>query len=162
MAEPMPDEITGDYGTAHRIPTAHYREDNPAALDAWIITAACWHPAWSQYLLCLISLADLDDVPPVTKSTPDVTHELLVVALNPDHGPYDASTVRPDGLHHLTPVNIASQFTATDDQARRIAHLCARAVVDGRLTPETGDAPTLIRSWWHVRITQTLEHPHHR
>ncbi|MFD9107161.1 hypothetical protein [Streptomyces bottropensis] len=155
------DTLTGSYGTAHRIPADHYREENAAALDAWIITADHWHPAWSQYLLCLITLADLDEMPPAKKYAPGVTHELLVVALNPDHGPYDATTVRPDGLHHLTPVNIADQFTATDDQALRITQLCARAVVDGRLTPETGDAPELIRSWWHARIRDTLEHPHH-
>ena len=162
MTEPHTDTLTGPYGTAHRIPTAHYRQQNPATLDAWIITADHWHPAWSQYLLCLISLADVEGAPPAKKRTPDVTHELLVVVLNPDHGPYDASTVRPGGLHHLTPVNIAEQFTATDDQARRIATLSVRAVVDGRLTPETGDAPRLIRAWWHARIRQTLEHANHQ
>ncbi|WP_060879973.1 hypothetical protein [Streptomyces scabiei] len=155
------DTLTGSYGTAHRIPTAHYREEHPGALDAWIITAEHWHPAWSQYLLCLMTLADIDGIPPAKKRTPGVTHELIVVVLNPDHGPYDAATVRAGQLQHLTPVNIAEQFTATDDQALRITHLCARAVVDGRLTPETGDAPTQIRAWWHARIRDTLEHPHH-
>ncbi|WP_086746210.1 hypothetical protein [Streptomyces scabiei] len=155
------DVLTGRHGTAHRIPTAHYREQHRATLDAWIITAEHWHPHWSQYLLALISLADIEGAPPAKKRTPDVTHELLVVVLNPDHGPYDARAVRPGDLHHLTPVNIAEQFTATDDQALNIARLSVRDVVDGRLTPETGDAPGLIRSWWHVRIRDTLDHPHH-
>lgn len=161
MPEPTDDDtLTGGYGTAHRMP-AHAYADRPATLDCWIITADCWHPAWSQYMLGLVHLADTPGAPPAKKRAPDATHELLVVALNPEHGPYDAATARSDQLHHLTPVNIAEQFTATDEQALRITRLCARAVVDGRLTPETGDAPTQIRAWWHARIRDTLEHPHH-
>jgi hypothetical protein len=156
------DELTGRYGAAHRIPHGNYHAQNPAALDAWIITADRWHPLWSQYLLAVVSLADIEGMPPANKRGTDVTHELLVIALNPDHGPYDAPTATTETLQHLTPVNIAEQFTATDDQARRIAFLCVRAVVDGQLTPETGDAPRLIRAWWHARIRQTLEHPHHQ
>ena len=154
-------ELTGPYGTAHRIPRANYT-GNPAALDGWIITADHWHPLWSQYLLSLVTLADVEGAPPANKRSAEVTHELTVLALDPDHGPYEAATYGTSDLRYLTPVNIAEQFTATDDQALRITHLCVRAVLDGRLTPETGDAPTLIRSWWHAHITQTLEHPHHQ
>ncbi|MDX2551345.1 hypothetical protein [Streptomyces stelliscabiei] len=159
MTPAIPDTLTGRHGVAHRIPTARYREEHRATLDAWIITAERWHPNWSQYLLCALSLADIEGAPPAKKRTPDVTHELLVVVLNPDHGPYDARLVRPDHLQHLTPVNVAEQFTATDDQARRIARLCTREVVDGRLTPETGDAPDHVRAWWHITIREALNNP---
>lgn len=163
MTEPTTDDtLTGPYGTAHRIPRANYAASNPAALDGWIITADCWHPLWSQYLLSLVTLADIEGAPPANKQRAHFTHELTVLALDPDHGPYTADTYSTDSLRYLTPVNIAEQFTATDDQARHITDLCARAVVDGRLTPETGDAPDHIRAWWHARITQTLEHPHHQ
>lgn len=159
-----PDELTGAYGTARRVPRDRYRDSHPAGLNAWIITAPCWHPIWSQYQLGVVSLADIPGVPPARLQRPGVTHELNVVALNPDHGPYDARHLPDEGLHFLTPVNIAEQFTTTDEQARNLAQLCARAVVDGLLIPETADAPDGIRAAWRSSIHQTLAHdhdPHH-
>lgn len=87
-------------------------------------------------------------------------------ALNPDHGPYEAATFNSRQLSEfvLTPVNVVEQFTCTDQQARNLATLCARACVDGLLTPETGDAPDRIRAAWRQSIHQTLDHardPHH-
>lgn len=159
-----PDELTGAFGIARRIPSDSYRTSHPAGLDGWIITAPLWHPAWAQYNLGVVSLADIPGLPPANLHRPGVTHELTVVALNPDHGPYDARRLPAGGLHFLTPVNIAEQFTANDDQARSLALLCARAVVDGVLCPETADAPDRIRASWRSSIHQTLAHdhdPHH-
>jgi hypothetical protein len=161
-----PDELTGPFGTAHRIPHTDYRDTQPAGLDSWIITAPCWHPLWSQYNLGVVSLADFPGMPPARRQRPGVTHELSIVALNPEHGPYDARTISRTGqpLAFLLPVNIAEQFTTTDDHARHLALLCARAVVDGILCPETADAPDRIRAAWRTSIHQTLEHqhdPHH-
>ena len=103
-------------------------------------------------------------MPPANKRGADFTHELLVIVLDPEHGPYNAATASPETLQHLTPVNIAEQFTTTDDQARTLTQLCARACVDGALTPENGDAPDRIRAHWRSTIRQTLDHdhdPHH-
>lgn len=156
----FPDELTGDLGTARRVPDGAFA-DRPAALTLWIITAPAWHPLWSQYSLSVVSLADIPGTPPAIKKFPGATHELLVMALNPDHGPYDAHTVRSDTLHHLTPINIAEQFTTTDTQAQQLATLCVRAVVDGRLNPETADAPERIRASWSQAIEETLDHASH-
>jgi len=164
MTDQQPDELTGALGTAVRVPPANYRDDNLAGLDCWIITAPSWHPVWSQYALAVVSLADFDGLPPAHKKRAGVTHELLVLALNPEHGPYDARTLRTGDLRHLEPVNICEQFTSTDDQARHLAYLCVRAIVDGVLIPETGDAPDRIRAAWRSSIHQTLDHehdPHH-
>jgi hypothetical protein len=156
-----PDGLAGAFGAAHRIPATNF-PDNKTTLDAWIITAPYWHPLWSQYVLAVITLADLPGVPPAHKERPDVTHQVLVMTLDPNSGPYDAATVTE--LHFLQPGNIAAQFTTTDDQARDLAPLCVRAVVDGLLTPETADAPAKTRAAWRQVIHQTLEHhrdPHH-
>ncbi|MFF5842154.1 hypothetical protein ACFY74_11875 [Streptomyces massasporeus] len=158
---PEHDELTGPYGTARRIPRDTYRDSHPAGLEGWIITAPCWHPLWSQYNLGVVSLADIPDLPPANLQRPGVTHELSVVALNPDFGPYDALHLPAHGLRFLTPVNVAEQFTTTDDRARELAALCARAVVHGVLCPETADAPERVRAAWHSSITQTLAHPDH-
>lgn len=155
-----PDDLTGSLGTAERAPDTAFA-DRPAALTLWIITAPAWHPLWSQYSLSVVTLADIPGEQPAIKKFPGATHELLVMALNPEHGPYDASAIRSDTLHHLTPVNIAEQFTATDEQAQVLAALCAHAVVDGLLNPETGDAPERIRASWSRVIEQTLDHANH-
>ncbi|WP_181871608.1 hypothetical protein [Sphaerisporangium album] len=156
--------ITGAYGTAHRIPPTNYQAHARAALDGWIITAPIWHPLWSQYTLSVVTLADIPGVPAANKQRPDVTHELLVAALNPEHGPVRAEDVQEGSLRLLTPVNIAEQVTTTDERAVQLAELCARAVVDGVLCPETLDAPDLIRTMWRTSIHQTFDHhrdPHH-
>uniref|UniRef100_UPI0007C7DF67 hypothetical protein n=1 Tax=Streptomyces graminilatus TaxID=1464070 RepID=UPI0007C7DF67 len=153
-------EWTGTYGTAERVPADAYT-GSPATIDFWIITGAHWSPAWSQYMLAILSLADIAGVDPARLHRPGVTHELLVVALNPDHGPYDADKVRANQLHTLRPVNVCEQFTTTDHQARDLAALCARACVDGVLSPEPGDGAGILRDGWRHSIEQALEHPRH-
>lgn len=164
MNEPTgPDELAGACGTAIRVPRSHYA-DNPATLDAWIITAPMWHPLWSQYMLSVITLADVPGMGPAVKERPDVTHQVIVVALNPDHGPYTPASVAEKKIRYLTPGNIGEQFTATDQQALDMGVLCANAVVGGILCPETADAPERIRGFWAQSIQRTLDHardPHH-
>jgi hypothetical protein len=157
------DTITGQYGTAGLVPPGHLT-DTPATLAAWIISAPHWHPAWSQYLLAILTLADIPGTRPATIYVPGATHELIVAALNPEPGPHAALTATNATLGLLRPVNIAQQFTATDARARELAALCVRAVVGGVLNPETGDAPDRIRAVWARSIAQTLDHdtdPHH-
>ncbi|MDX3748711.1 hypothetical protein [Streptomyces sp. AK08-02] len=153
-------EWAGIYGTAVRIPADAYT-DAPATIDFWIITGPHWSPAWTQYMLGIVTLADVAGVDPARLQRPGVTHELLVVALDPDHGPYDAGKIRASQLHTLRPVNVCEQFTATDGQARDLAVLCAKACVDGHLSPEPGDGAGILRAGWRHSIEQTLEHPHH-
>lgn len=153
-------EWTGYYGTAHHIPADAYTT-LPATQDFWIITGPHWSPAWTQYMLGLVTLADVAGVGPARLHRPGVTHELLVVALNPDHGPYNTDTVRANQIHTLRPVNVCEQFIASDDQARNITALCAKACVDGVLSPEPGDGAGILRDGWRHAIKLTLEHPHH-
>ncbi|OSZ58682.1 hypothetical protein OQI_20465 [Streptomyces pharetrae CZA14] len=155
MTATEPDELTGHYGTARRIPPGNFA-DKPAPVDAWIISAPHWHPLWWQYLLAVVSLADIPGLPPACKHRPAVTHELQVMALNPDHGPYYPHDAGPGTLHHLTPVNIAEELATSDDQARRLAARCVQAAVDGILNPETADAPDRIRGAWRTYIDYTL------
>jgi len=157
-------EHTGPYGTAHRVPETNYEAVSPAALDSWIITAPCWHPHWTQYALALVSLAHIPDVPQAQLHRPGMTHEINVVALDPEHGPYDAHTLSPGRLRYLLPVNIAEQVATTDETARDLTQQCAHAVVHGALCPETADAPDRIRTYWRQTIRDILGHtndPHH-
>lgn len=164
MTNPVgPDQLTGPHGTAQRIPRTHYT-NKPATLDAYIITAPGWHPLWTQYMLALITLADTPGEAPATITRPGATHQIITLAMDPDHGPYTPDHVTQGRVAYLRPGNIGEQFTATDAEALDVIALCARAVLDGILNPETSDAPTRIRATWASSIQQTLDHtrdPHH-
>lgn len=132
-------------------------------VDGWLITAPTYHPLWSQYSMSVVRLDDdAPGFPPPYHQFPGTTHELLVMALNPDHGPQTAETMtgyaETGGLPYLTPVNHAHQFIACDQELRQLASLAAWGVVNGHLNPETGDAPALIREAWLASLTKTLAH----
>jgi len=153
----------GPHGDAHHIPATHY-QDHPAILAAWLITAPVWHPLWSQYMLAVITLADTPGVPPAVKDHPDNTHELAVLAMNPDRGPYTIDSFAAKTVGYLTPGNIAERFTATDEQAVQLAEMCVWGALEGLLPLETADAPERIRAAWRQSIHRTLDHardPHH-
>lgn len=137
--------------------------DGPRAAQTvcqWLITAPIYHPLWSQYALFVVRLDP--GVPGFREpylQFPGATHELCVVALDPDH-PATAQAMGAPGfaLRFLNPVNHAHQFTATDEEMRTLADLAAHAVVDGALNPETGDAPEAIREAWLTSMVRTLAH----
>jgi hypothetical protein len=166
MPEISGDETTfkGPYGRAHLIPFP----DIPEAAESvcsWLLTAPRAHPLWAQYNLAVVRLRDMPGFPPPLRQFPGATHELIVVALNPEHGPYTPENMRRfyDGeqagqLPYLTPVNIAHQIEGTDEEARRLAVFAAWGVTAGSLWPETGDAPVRTRGDWDASLIKTLAH----
>lgn len=160
--DPVFDTVKGAFGHAEPIPLA----DTPEAVEtvcSWLITAPMYHPLWSQYVLCVVRLRDdVPGFPPPTRQFAGTTHELLVLAIKPDHR-WTAAELghRLDeggSLPYLTPVNIAQQFIASDDEMRDLASLASQAVVHGALGPETADAPERVRQSWLTSLTKTLAH----
>lgn len=153
-------QFDGDYGHARSWPLI----DHPAAAETvcqWLLTHPQGHPLWSQYLMAVVRLTDNPDFPPPSRQFPGATHELLLVALNPDKGPYTPDTMDrfiDTGLPYLTPVNIAHQIEGTDDEARKLAAYAAFGVTVGALWPETADAPDRIRAQWKTSLVKTLAH----
>lgn len=105
-------------------------------------TVACWwldcpgqSPAWRHYLLAVVHLRPIEGqehAPVVT--VPGSTHELMVVALDPDRGPNPEDT---ETWGYLRPTNVVEQLELPDDDAAsQLAHLSAQAVVDGVLWAE--------------------------
>lgn len=129
--------------------------DSPTGLAAWIATAPGLHPHWSQYLLSVVSLADALGLEPPKLQRPGMTHELTVFVLNPDWGPYEP--VRFRGIRVLEPVNVVEQFAGTDEEAVHLLDLCARAVADGVLNPET-TASDRLKLVWRDAIATTMDH----
>lgn len=154
----MEDEIVGEYGTATQIPQENWPE-KVAQLSAWIVTAPCWHIFWSQYLIAVVSLATFPGLDPPVLHFPGATHELMVISLNPDSGPYDAKTVTPESpVKFLLPYNVCEQFVTTDERAIELCALLTSAVVDGLLCPETIEDPDYVRAVWEQSISFTLDH----
>jgi len=145
----------GQYGRAVEL---EIPDTAPQATCQWLITAPAYHPLWSQYALGVVNLTvDLPHLPPAKLQFEGATHEFFVVALDPTGGPWtEAQAIA--GIRPLLPVNIAVQFTATDDEMHALANLCARGVVTGLLNPETSDAPTVIRESWLTSLVKTLAH----
>lgn len=150
---------SGAYGLAQRASLP----DIPRAAETvchWLLTAPQYHPLWSQYVLCVVRLRDVPGFPPPHRQFDGATHEMLVVALNPEYGDVNVLQLAdPDfRWHHLVPVNHAHQLEATDAEVEELADLAARAVVSGVLNPETADAPERIRHSWLTALTKTLAH----
>jgi hypothetical protein len=157
-------EFKGRYGRAHLLAFPDTLEA-AETVCSWLLTAPHAHPLWAQYHLGTVRLRDLEGWPPPRRQFPGATHELTVVALNPEYGPYTAENMRRfwDGemagrMPYLTPVNIAHQIEASDEEARMLALYSAWGVTAGAVWPETADAPQRIRAEWDSVLVKTLAH----
>jgi hypothetical protein len=158
--DPEVTEHRGVYGRAQRIEIAPDARNASESVCCYLITAPIYHPLWTQYRLDVIKLRDIQGMPPPILKFEGATHELMVLALNPEHGHWTPEKL--DGgrvaTPYLTPVNIAEQYTATDDEMRHTADLCAQAVVHGVLNPEVADSPELVRMSWLSATVKSLAH----
>lgn len=148
----------GAYGTAVRCDLPD-RPDAAETVCQWLLTAPGYHPLWTQYALIVVRLRDdVPGFPPPHRQFDGATHELLVLALQPDHPRTPESFAAGEPLRFLQPVNHAHQFEATDAEMEDLADLAAQGVVHGVLNPETADAPERIRAAWLMSLTKTLAH----
>lgn len=149
-------EVQGLYGSAKLLPAIKPRTPaGKAALAGWFLEIPQAHPFWTKYLLGVCHLRDIPGAPPAKKQYPEAEYELMVLALNPESkpSPDDLSTLKP-----LLPPNVVVQFHGvTDEQAKEIARLAARACVDGVLWVEPSDL-TGMREKWSRTIRETAEH----
>ena len=156
-------EFKSPYGCAHLIPWAAGTPEVAETVCSWLLTAPRAHPLWAQYTLGAVRLRDdVPGFPPPYRQFIGATHELFVVALNPEHGPFTVEKMlgyqHTHNMPFLLPVNIAHQVEGTDDEARHLAAYAATAVVHGLLCPETSDAPARIRMDWATSMGKTLAH----
>jgi hypothetical protein len=166
-------ELSGPFGTAFRevLPD---RPDTAETVCRWVITAPQANPFWSQYALGVVRLrSGVPGFPEPQLRFVGASHELHVVTLNPEHGPYTPERVAGEldhGLPFLEPVNIVEQFTATDDEMRHLAGLAVLGVLHGLLTPETAviaptglighvqHIPNETRERWLTALVKSLAH----
>lgn len=157
----MADLIEGPHGRAELVPPGEGPEW-AETVCTWLLTAPWAHPLWSQYMLAVVRLRDgVPGFPPPKRQFDGATHELIVVALNPEHGPFTVASVerfQRTGMPYLTPLNIAHQIEGSDEEAAELAELAALAVVRAWLCPETADAPERVRANWKASLVRTLAH----
>ena len=172
----MPDipDITnpGPYGKAEEIEVPDDPR-NKATLAHWLVTAPAYHPFWSQYVVLVLSLADMEGIPPAKKKFQGATHELMELALEPneDHAPHTAASLveryhAGKTLPFLQPINQALQFEGTDEEIIALGRWAVWGIMNGQLNAETADAPDRIREQWEIALGKTLKHirgePHER
>jgi hypothetical protein len=149
--------LDGPAGRAQNIlaePDDIKRLDHSATLSAWFITAPGQSIFWSNFLLAIYHLRDIEGVASAKKVYEGVTHELILVALNPDRNPQplDMQT-----WQHMTPINFVIQVELpSDEKAKELLALAAHAVVDGALWAE----PPLSgqQEPWRTSILRTAAH----
>lgn len=81
-------EFEGPVASVYLIDTTSIpRDTNSADLVTWLMYAPGAHPHWDYHVLTVVHLRDQEGqtIPP-HRDSPDATHELLVLAVNPEIG----------------------------------------------------------------------------
>lgn len=115
--------------------TARGRADD-SSVCAWCVNAPWANIFWSNYAIMCVHLRDQpNQTKPPTINLPGATHEIIVLALDPNFTP----EIDPDpGLHYLTPANFAGQFkVASDAAAEEVVEKIVRRICAGTLNPDT-------------------------
>lgn len=151
-------EFAGRYGTALRltVPAAHHSAATTTC--CWVIDSPHFSPAWNQWALNVITLATVDDRGPAALQFQGATHEMLLLALNPEKGRFDQAALDAPGggFHHLLPVNYCDQFEASDTEMLALAAWMVWGMVNGHLQVEPNGAYD--RESWLASATKTLAH----
>ena len=128
----------------------------------WLLTGS-WHPLWSQFILSVVHLRQIEGMKEPLLQFPGATHEMLVFALNPGEPPREhlADLLETKGIAsvgYLEPIDVVHQFEATDEEMVDIADWCAFGCVNGILTPSTDDNRLYYREQWLGAVVKTLAH----
>ncbi len=133
-------ELGGQYRAAYGhaqevIVRALDHPDQAAVVGCWFITAPHQSPVFDNYMLSVIHLRAIEgeSQPAVLRAT-GVTHEVVVVALDPSTEPvaHDPASWTP-----MHPLNVEHQVRLTsDNDAKELGRLCVEAICQGRLWAE--------------------------
>lgn len=104
-----------------------------AAVARWNMTLPGDHAFWNRYSISCCSLADFPGVPAAYKKSPEMTHEVQVMAIDPEFPEKDFNA---GGIKILTPINLVCQFKGTDQLAINLVRFLASGFVEGRLIAE--------------------------
>jgi hypothetical protein len=104
-------------------------------IGCWFIYCPTAHPLWYAYLLSVIHLREIPDMPPPIIYLPGATHEIILVAMDPEYNPSQSPNPYP---YRLVPTNFVAQFIAeSDGEARKKCMVALAEIVKGLLSPDT-------------------------
>lgn len=124
-----------------------------ATVAHWLIRSPHFHPAWDRWVVIVVHLRDMPGVKPASKQYQKATHELIIMALDPEQEPFDPGTP-PAPIKFLTPPDVVVQFhVERDADANKMCDLAVRAICDGKASPDSD-----YRSYWIANIKSTSAH----
>lgn len=129
--------------------------DHPT-IAAYVVFAPLAHPWWSWHTMSIVHLRPWpgDPVKPdADLRDPTMTHEVMVLAIDPQHQDKLALD-DADTWKFLLPPDVVVQVSLPDDAAAgKMMELVARAVADGMLVPDSD-----YRERWDRTLANTAEH----
>lgn len=133
-------------------PEARYADEN---VCMWLLYAPAAHPMWAYHVMYVIDLS----YPDLNKQFPSATHEIGILALNPERQPYTVADLQQimrnpeDSIPYMTPPDFAIQLSASEEQVKLLAIYGARASAEGKLIPDSDYALS-----WERSLRDTLQH----
>jgi hypothetical protein len=152
-------EFFGPFGTAERLIVPPHHRSAATTTCIWVINSTRFSPAWTQWVLSAITLAPVPGVKPATISHQGMTHEMLLLALDPRRGRFDQQAldrVGDGGFYFLTPPNYVDQFEASDAEMLALVAWMAWGMVHGHLQVEPNGRAD--RQSWLASAVKTLAH----
>ncbi len=124
-------DINGIAGKAWRGTPADAR----IRVAEWLVHAPTAHPAWKWYAVSLIALRD---IPPGVKwATEEMTHEVMIVALDPAWTP-DDNWSEQWAPRMLSPVDLCEVLPSlTDERAVEVTRLLVDTFCRGLSAPDS-------------------------
>lgn len=159
----MREDVSGPYGKAEWIPFDRTDPRAAETVTSYLVTAPGYHPAWDRYLLLVVRLRDdVPGFPPPIRQFDGATHELTIMALNPD-GQYIRDKVTEcmangSGLRFLEPQSLSLQFIATDEEMDDLAEWACIGICQMAMSPEKVHNYADHKSMWLGSMTKTLAH----
>lgn len=130
----------------------NWRPEFEATVSFWLVCAPSSHPWWWWYVVSVIHLRQIPGTPPVHFQFPGATHEVLFLALSPEHPLPDVEDWK--AMQYLTPPDLVHQVILPDDDgARELCELVVKGIVCLEMNPDVDN-----RSTWRSSLDQTAEH----
>jgi len=136
MTQKQEHDIRGPLGYADKITDPRF-ESHPTGIAGYLLFAPAVHPLWSFYIAQIIHLRDVEGMPPAQKHGADMTHEIMVLALQRDFPPKkdDIKTMR-----WMTPANHVVQLSCdTDARAADILEQVVQQFISGVIWLDPND-----------------------
>lgn len=138
-----PPDLTGPAGRAWKVQIAPDLPTGTTGVALWVLHLPGIVPFWSWYAISVVHLRDQPGTRPAVIQVEGATHEVLVMALDPEAGPpgeeggWDLD--RPEQLpRHLSPLEVVRQIVGiTDEGGQEIANQLASAAVTGLYVPDS-------------------------